>query len=453
MAVDLRRLDLLAPLALGLALPGCSPSVPPEPLACQAGAWQLPSGEIMALTPAQRGLRYRLLDGRTGELVGDASGELHALEGWRAVGEPVASARLEPCPAGRGRFALQDGPQGTIVRLPLRRFDATFESGALRLRGRLVLPATHAQGAHLLAVLVHGSEEYSAVDHYPLQYLLPAQGIAAFVYDKRGTGGSQGRYTQDFERLAADAAAALEAARALHSFARAGFVGGSQGGWVAPLAAAKAPVDYVVVMYGLAESALAEDRDEVLATLRSRGFGADVERKAREVTAATGRAMASRFREGLDELARVRRAYASEPWFEHVEGEFSGDLLRYPGWLLRIAGPFFDRGTSWSYEPLPVLAGLGAPQLWILAGADREAPHEPTLARLRALQRGGRPIDIALFPDTDHGILEFTEVAGERIFTRHAAGYFRLLADWVRDGGFAHPPYGRAILEPAGLTP
>src|SRR5688572_13465484 len=64
----------------------------------------------------------------------------------------------------------------------------------------------------------------------------------------------------------------------------------------------------------------------------------------------------------------------------------------------RILGPFHDRGTSWGYDPMPSLRQVAAPQLWVLAAADREAPYEETLRRLEQLQREGRPIVTAVFP-------------------------------------------------------
>jgi uncharacterized protein len=45
--------------------------------------------------------------------------------------------------------------------------------------------------------------------------MFPAQGIGAFVYDKRGTGISGGTYTQDFSVLADDAVVAMKDAKRL----------------------------------------------------------------------------------------------------------------------------------------------------------------------------------------------------------------------------------------------
>ena len=79
-----------------------------------------------------------------------------------------------------------------------------------------------------------------------------------FVYDKRGTGNSTGRFTVDFSELADDAIAAVAQARKLLAMpdVPVGLMGESQGGWIAPLAAARSPVDFVVVSYGLAISPL-----------------------------------------------------------------------------------------------------------------------------------------------------------------------------------------------------
>src|SRR5438046_3327800 len=102
-----------------------------------------------------------------------------------------------------------------------------------------------------IVVLIHGAERDSARDSYAVQRLLPAENVGAFVYDKRGTGGSDGKYTQDFDTLADDAVAALREAKRIAGTrcARIGYQGGSQGGWVAPLAATQETVDLVIVVF------------------------------------------------------------------------------------------------------------------------------------------------------------------------------------------------------------
>src|SRR5690606_20504521 len=107
-----------------------------------------------------------------------------------------------------------------------------------------------------------------------------------------------------------------------------------------------------------------------------------------------------------------------------------------------------DVGTSWGYEPLPVLESLAARQLWVVAGDDLEAPNGETLRRLRALQDRHRPLDLAVFRGTDRGILEFDASGADRVMLRDPDGYFRLIVDWFANQEL-RGAYGSALLEPA----
>jgi uncharacterized protein len=418
---------------------------PPADIVCHSGAYRDANGRLITLTPSDERLRYRLETGESGRLRRQPDGRWSATLGWSEDGPPSAEARIGACGGTTIEFGLAGEPVITATRLAFKLRETKFKSRDAKLAGRLVLPPGDAPVP--LAVILHGSESYSGRLHYPEQYRLPAQGIAVFVYDKRGTGESEGEYTQDFYLLAADAAAALDEARRLAGAraGRVGFVGGSQAGWIAPLAATQAPVDFVLVGYGLAEGPLAEDAGEVRQTLIERGYGPEVLAQAKEITDATGRVIASDYREGFGALAAVKAKYRDAPWYGEIQGEFTQDFLRYPNLMLRTFGSIHDVGTSWGYDPMPTLRQVSAPQLWILAGEDREAPHEETLRRLSMLRAEGRPIVTALFPRTDHGILEFEERDGQRVHTRYAEGYFPMMVEWIRSGTVTGP-YGRATI-------
>src|SRR2546430_12495624 len=61
--------------------------------------------------------------------------------------------------------------------------------------------------------------------------------------------------------------------------------GGSQGGWVAPLAANRARVDFVIVAFGLAVSVIDEDRQEVAIEMREKGHSpAEIAQRSEEHT-------------------------------------------------------------------------------------------------------------------------------------------------------------------------
>jgi uncharacterized protein len=409
-------------------------------LACLVGLYRLDDGRLVDLAPLTNtdALRWRLLDGRSGRIARNEAGGWQARIGW--------SNDPDPTPIDAGDCAKPglrfDGHVGERVAFAVT--DTRFKGDGEELAGRLVLPPGDA--AVPIAVLVHGSEAYPALTYNYFQRLLPAHGIGVFVYDKRGTGTSTGRYSQDFSLLANDAVAALKEARRLAGAraGRVGFSGGSQAGWIAPLAATRSDAAFVAIGYGLADSPLAEDRDQVMLDLTSKGHGPDVLAKAREVTDATGAVIASGFVSGYDRLDAVKDKYAKEPWWQDMKGEFTGDLVQYPAFALRWIGPMYDEGTTWNYDPMPVLQALKPPLLWILAGADREAPPEETRRRLlAAAQQTGR-LTLVEFPDTDHGIVEFETLPdGSRRATRVADGYFRLLIDWIRDGRIADAAYGK----------
>lgn len=410
-------------------------------LACLVGSYRLDDGRIVDLAPLTNSdaLRWRLLDGRSGRLLRDEQGRWQARAGWSNTADPT------PIDAGSCAHPVLIFDGHASQRLSFATTDTRFRGDGEKLAGRLVLPA--GDGPAPIAVLVHGSEAYSAVIYNYFQRLLPAHGIGVFVYDKRGTGNSSGRYSQDFSLLANDAVAALKEARRLAGAraGRVGFSGGSQAGWIAPLAASRSDAAFVAVSYGLADSPLAEDRDQVMLDLKTKGHGADVLAKAREVTDATGAVIASRFASGYDRLDALKAKYAQEPWWQDMKGEFTGDLVSYPAFALRWIGPMYDEGTTWNYDPMPVLRALQPPLLWILAGADREAPPEETRARLLQVAPGKADFTLVEFPDTDHGILEFEQQAdGSRRQTRIADGYLRLLIDWIRDGRIGDGAYGKA---------
>ncbi|ADV28421.1 hypothetical protein Psesu_2589 [Pseudoxanthomonas suwonensis 11-1] len=405
---------------------------------CRTGSWRLQDGRVLDIAPGAEGqLRWRLPDGRTGALTRTAEGGWASTLGWtgRADGHAVA---FDGC---RGvRF---DGINGT--RLPLQQVDTRFQASGVELAGRLTMPP--GDGQVPVVVLVHGAEHHSALQAYSLQREFAAAGIGVFAYDKRGTGASEGRYTQDYLTLAVDAIHAMREARRLAGdrAARIGYQGGSQGGWVAPLAARIVPVDFVVVSFGLAVSPLEEDREAIAADIARAGFDADALAGAMEIADATATLIDSGFTDGYEELAAVKAKHGGAPWYPVVRGNFTGYLLASDEATIRRDAPGLVRGVPAHYDPMPVLETLDVPQLWLLGGEDRDAPPGETLRRLAALQHAGRPITTAVFPKAEHGMYEFeVDPQGERLSTRQPDGYLRLMVDFIH-GRALQPAYGDAV--------
>jgi pimeloyl-ACP methyl ester carboxylesterase len=412
---------LIRPLAVGLALALASAGLAhaEAPAACPDGVYRSPAGDLVAITPAPPapaapGRRYTRLDGEAGKL-----------------DDPTA-----PIVCRDGVITDRGGAEWRVVELRATPSDFTAKDGT-KLHGVLVEPVKPPRKPALV-VLVHGSEKSSPIGRYH-QLLMAAQGVSAFAYDKRGTGGSGGVYTQDFGVLSDDAAAAVAEARKLAAdrFSRIGLWGGSQGGWVAPAAALKSHADFVEVAFGMVATPVEQDQWQVDVQLRERGFAVSILPEVHEVTAATADVARSNFTAHFDELDQMKAKYGDQPWFSKIDGQYSGELLQGKIDQAREESP----QVPWDYDSEAVLRQLKVPQLWAMAEDDSVAPSAHSIERLEALKRSGPPIEIVVFPHTDHGIRLYTvDAEGQHHTTRMADGYLRLLADWAKRT--PQPPYG-----------
>jgi pimeloyl-ACP methyl ester carboxylesterase len=199
------------------------------------------------------------------------------------------------------------------------------------------------------------------------------------------------------------------------------------------------------VGFGLVASPIEEDHQQMLLEAKELGLGADAMATLDRLSKATSRLLLSGFSEGYQELAGARRELATKPWADKIHGEYSGEMLRMTDVdLSRIGRARFDNlELIWDYDAIAVLKKLEVPLLWILAGQDREAPIERTREALSSLANAGKPMELYLFPDTDHGMVEFRSHSdGSRAITRITDGYLRLLGDWIRND--VNGVYGRA---------
>jgi dienelactone hydrolase len=400
---------------------------------CNIGAYLLSDGSIVDIAPSDDdALRWRRLDGTTGALHKTVTGMWTSTSGWtdRGDGESVSFSECDK------RSIEFDGVRGERIDFNVR--ETMFHSRGTALAGRLVMPLGRSKVP--VVVLVHGSEQDSALETFFLQRLLPAYGVGAFVYDKRGTGHSAGTYSQDFNLLADDAVAAMREARRLAGsrLTRIGYQGGSQGGWVAPIAANRARVDFVIVCYGLAVSVIDEDQQEVEIEMREKGYSPAEITQALEVARAAEAVVASHFTKGFAELDAMRAKYRSAPWYKDLHGNYTYMLLPYSETQLRELGSTklsFTRSTPFHYDPMPTLRADMVPQLWVLGGEDYEAPSAETSGRIKSLIESGLPFTLACYPHAEHGMTLFEiQADGTRVSTRYAPGYFAMIRDFARFG-------------------
>lgn len=234
----------------------------------------------------------------------------------------------------------------------------TFTSVGTTLAGTLVLPTRPAVAA---VVLVHGSGQ--ELRQLGLAEQLAARGIAVLTYDKRGVGTSGGVYVgpevgtnnvaaANLRLLATDASAALMTlvARLPTRHGPVGLLGGSQAGWVMPLAAQQNPaVRFLVLFSG------------PVVTVR--------------------------------EQLRFQFYTAGDAhfWQTHTQADAREHLRHDP-----------DRYEFTDTDARAVLATLAIPGLWLFGGQDIQAPVRESMANLDTLRAQGKAYQYQLFPKLGH---------------------------------------------------
>ena len=230
---------------------------------------------------------------------------------------------------------------------PLPRF---FTSGDARLAFTLDLPT--GRGPFPAVVMAHGSGRVTRDQLTWASRHFTQLGYAVLRFDKRGVGESTGTFvfvgTKDspwvFPQLARDVAAGVRFLRARPEIdpRRVGLFGASQAGWILPLAARELrDVAFMILWSG-----------PVCSVGQEMFYSAIVENTARPV----------------------------------ADGN--------------TAMPDFHGAPG--FDPVPIVASLDTPSLWLLGLDDHSIPVQTTLANLRRLKAQGRPFDWRTYDGLDH---------------------------------------------------
>ncbi|MEH6591607.1 MAG: alpha/beta hydrolase [Halioglobus sp.] len=428
--------DTLATLLIFLSLTVCCVATHANDDHSLRGAYTVPDGDVVVISPFDGKLRFFMQNGRTGSLVKVKDGTYVGNEPGQTDTETAHTLLT----AETGMILNWEGDDHSLTQVPIKETDYPFPSGKLNIAGRLVAPAN---GNYVgLVILVHGSERYSALDNSYLPYLLAANGLATFVFDKRGTGSSDGAYTQDFSLLADDVVAAINFVDTIPQvdslpIMLAGF---SQGGWVAPLAAAQSTeVDAILVGYGPAVSLFEEDRWGYVYWLEKEGYTADDIAKADQLHAMFTDMRTRGRPDRWGEIKPLIDKYQGEQWYREGIKNTDSSLpalthnpvpLTVMYWWTSLFGLelFVD------YDPIPVLQKLDIPSYWLFAGEDASQPTDASVVNLEKLASAGKPIGYKIYPDTGHGIAVFEQGEGrERAFLAYHPDYYSDMINWLRD--------------------
>ncbi len=227
----------------------------------------------------------------------------------------------------------------------------TTLGGDATLAAAITLPS--GDGPHAAIVLVHGSGRVKRQDLEENSEYLQSMCLASLRYDKRGVGQSTGVYipvgAQDSEEvfsvLADDALAAVGYLKSRPEIdpTRIGIMGGSQAGWIMPLAASRSSdIAFMVSLSGATSTVGISDFYDSI---------------AEDLSAA----------------------------------ELAEELKNFNG--------------THGFDPVPSLEALTIPGLWLYGGQDKSNPTVNDIEILdRIIADLAKDFTICLFPKADHSL-------------------------------------------------
>lgn len=370
--------------------------------------------------PSMRALRIPLqrirVSGTTVhfELVGDESSTVFdgTLKGDSLVGTFSGGE-------GNGTLLLVQKP----VPVPVyREEEVTFNNKGVKLAGTLLIPVS--PGPHPAVVFVHGSGPEGRFASRYLAEHLSGNGVAALIFDKRGVGTSTGDWMHStLEDLAGDAIAGIELLRTRPEINgdRVGIYGHSQGGLIAPIAAAQSPhVAFVVAGATYGGIVFEQDLYRVSNSLKRSDLSEPDQAKAfafyrRFIDVARTGA-------GIDALLASGDAVKAEAWYQWL------GIPPRDHWLWSFYPPVGN------FDPLPVWKKVRVPTLLLYGQNDQLIPVDSSLRRIgRALDEGGNTRWAAvILPRAAHNFT-LSPGPGEPFeWRRVAPGLPDLVLGWIR---------------------
>ena len=301
------------------------------------------------------------------QFIADDHGNTTGLMWWDDVNSVAPSATS-------GQFA---------ERVPYTYEDIPFTSAdGTKLMGRISFPESNIPLPAFMEL--HGSEQGTR-DNFGnkvMAHYMISRGFAVLAYDKRGVGDSEGIYqeapsTSNLQNIAEDAIAGVEylASRPEIDAKRIGLIGGSQAGWVIPLAASQSDViSHIVILSGPVESTSQED---VFSSYTNDGDTAT----------------------NYDDAKITQQLRDLKPG---------------------------------GFDPIPIIAELKQPGLWLWGSVDKSVPVTFSAENLQALIDSGKNnFSYEIFPNGDHNLNESLHGLFNEIPYSPRVLFYPALAQWL----------------------
>lgn len=310
--------------------------------------------------------------------------------------------------------------------------EVSFKNGAVTLSGTLIMPKK--TGKFAAVVITHGSfpNERDSYKTWALHFV--RKGIAALIYDKRGSGKSSGETrSASMENLADDAIAGVNIFKTFTEIdaKKIGVVGHSQGGWIAPLAATRSKdVAFVIAS---AASGVSPDKQSIFHranVMREMGFSENeinIATDLRTKLYTSGKLLLENSPNAKEERKKVSTElakYAKEPWFERgaeLPPNLDGDKPSRGALELL----FFEPEPIWEKVKVPVLIVWGDKDTIVPVGESK------TIIENAVKKSGNKQISIKIFPNVNHGIVVVRPPNSEWDFPRVDLNYYKTIVEWL----------------------
>ena len=300
-----------------------------------------------------------------------------------------------------------------------REEEVRFSNGDVILSGTLYLPSK--TGSHPAMVFVHGDGPDTREGYRFFAELLARRGFAVLIYDKRGTGSSTGDWQKSrFSDLADDALAGVRFLKNRQDInpQKIGLWGGSQGGWIAPLAASRSKDGAFLIIKsgpGIGPAELATYKS--VTRVRNAGYSPEVIKQVIDLMNLQFDILRSG--KGWEKLDAAVQKIKNESWYRHVA------VMRHSTW----DSSWMNYGADIDFDPVPVFEKLDIPVLFLLGASDPETPVPETVSILERIRKEkNKDFTVKVFPDADHQI-ELPRQVKNR--PRYAPGYLDTMIKWA----------------------
>jgi len=300
--------------------------------------------------------------------------------------------------------------------------EITFRNKDVLLQGTLVRPDT--KSACPVVVVTHTSNaatrNFGVYQH--LAKVLPSIGIAILLYDRRGSGESTGDFVSaSFLDLADDALAAINhlKRRGDISSEHIGVWGMSQGGWIAPLAAANSTdIGFVIAVSSVGKTPAEQMNYSAEFELREQGYPEGEVRQMLEL-----RNLVDKYYRGKVDRSRVQKKLdilCKKEWF--------------PLTYLDVSLPEDPTIEKWyqemDFDPLPIIQKIEVPVLLLYAERDPWVPIAESIAKWK--EYGPKDLSVHQIKDANHFMISIAHAGIRGDEGPLVEEYSEILTRWLK---------------------